>query len=546
MKNKEILAYISSSIKGKKHYLVILTLIQVFLGLLSVSFAFLLKFVTSGIENKDKTYFLNSVYILLAVVALILILTCIYRFYYEYACSDIDNSFKKRLFKDLLLTDYKTVKDEHKEDWIHRLTEDTKIVSNNILSIIPAIGRMSVQLISAFALIIYISPSFGLILLPIAAVLLLLTYILRKRLKKYHNEVLSEEGKYKIFLSESLEGLSIIHSFVKEDVIENIGNERLQTYKRARVRRNNFSVICSLGFLLLYYGSYLFGIIYCGFHIISGELDIASLTSIIALLTEIQSPITYLTSILPHFYSMLASAERLMLNASKEKVQEYSLTETKDKYDSFKGIFIKNISFSYDDEKEVLSSFSLDISKGDHIAIVGHSGIGKSTLFKLLLSLYEPKDGDIEILFDEERRKLSKEDRNLLGYVPQDNLILKGSIKENVTFFSKEVDEEKLIEAYKDSCSYEFISSLEKKDMFTLNERGAGLSLGQIQRLSLARAYYSSKPILLLDEVTSSLDRETSKEVIKNLFSKKDKTIILITHHEEDLPEDVRKIRLGD
>lgn len=546
MKNKEILKWINLSIKGKKHYLVILTLIQVLLGLLSVSFAFMLKFVTHGLETKDRTYFLNSVYILLAVVALILIFTCIYRFLYEYACSNIENSLKRTLYDDLLHVDYKKVKDEHKEDWIHRLSEDTKIVSSNILSIVPAIGRMSVQLISAFALIIYISPIFGLILLPIAIVLLLLTYILRKRLKKYHNEVMNEESNYKIFLSESLEGLSIIHSFVKEDIIENIGNRRLEKYKKARIKRNNFSIVCSLGFLLLYYGSYLFGIIFCGLRILSGDLDFSSLASIIALLTQIQSPISNLTSILPHFYSMLASAERLILLDRKERVKEYSLDETNDEYNKFDGLEIKNVSFSYDEEKKVLSNLSLSIKKGEHIAIVGHSGIGKSTLFKLILSLYDIDDGEINIVSEGNERKLSKEDRNLFGYVPQDNLILRGSIKENVTFFSKNVDEEKLEQAYKDSCSDEFISSLADKDLTILSERGSGLSLGQLQRLSLARAYYSSKPILLLDEVTSSLDGRTSKKIIENLFKKEDKTIILITHHEEDLPKNVRKIRLGD
>ena len=130
--------------------------------------------------------------------------------------------------------------------------------------------------------------------------------------------------------------------------------------------------------------------------------------------------------------------------------------------------------------------------------------------------------------------------------MPQENLILKGTIRDVVTFYDPDVDEERLIDAYKKSMCYDFIMALPKKDLTMLQERGSGLSIGQLQRLSLARAYYSEKPILLLDEVTSALDEACAKEVIRNLFEEKDKTILFVTHHKEDLPSSVRIIELGD
>ncbi len=275
-------------------------------------------------------------------------------------------------------------------------------------------------------------------------------------------------------------------------------------------------------------------------------MDIPSLTSIIALLTEIQAPIGNITSILPRYYSMLASGERLYLKEKEEHIKEYSLEEIEKKYSSLERIAIKDISFSYLPERKVLSSFSLDIKKNDHLALLGHSGKGKTTLFRLLLSLYPLDSGEIKLIYSQKEENLSKEDRNLFSYVPQENLLLKGSIRENVTFFAKEIDEERLAKAYSLSCSDEFVSSLEKKDLTPLNEHGGGLSLGQIQRLSIARAIYSDKPILLLDEVTSSLDKKTAAKLLENIFSIKDKTIILITHHDEDLPKDVKRIEIGD
>ena len=546
MKNKEVLNWISVSIRGKKHHLVVLTVIQVLLGLLSVLIAFLLKFLTHGLEIGDRAYFLNSAYITIGAVVAILGLSTAYRLLYEHAYVDIENALKQNLFSGLLESPYELVKGQHKEDWIHRISEDTRIVSSNILSILPSLGRMGVQLIGAFAFIIYISPLFGLILLPISLFLLLLTYVLRKRLKKYHNDVLEKEGHYKVFLSESLEGLAIIHSFVKEDVIANLGSQKLGEYKKARIRKNNFSSICSIGFLLLYYGSYLFGILFCGLLILDGKMQLDSLVSIIALLTQIQSPISNITSILPRFYALLASAERLIEPGKKEKVKAWAKEKIDSNYEALKSINIKDLCFCYEEGKRVLTDLNLTINKGDHIALIGHSGIGKTTLFKLLLALYEPESGFIELVTSEGIRNLNKEDRNLLGYVPQDSLILKGSIKDNVTFFSSQADEKKLEKAYECSCSSEFIRALPSKDSFELTERGSGLSAGQLQRLSLARAYYADKPILLLDEATSALDASTSKQVLANLFSQKEKTILLITHQEEGLPEGVKKIKIGD
>ena len=552
MKNKETLDWILKSIHGKKHHLVVLTLIQVFIGVFSVLSAFLLKYVTHGIEIKDESYFLFSFLLLLLDIILLVLSNGFYRFLFEYAASDIENSLKRRMYQDLLFTDYGFVKSHHKEDWINRISEDTRIVTNNILSILPAFGRMSVQLIFALALILFLSPIIGYVIVPVILLLLLLTYFMRKRLKRYHKDVQEKEGNLKVFLSESLEGLSIVHSFVKEDMMCKLNDIRLNEHKMSRIKRNNFSILCSLGFIIVYYASFLFGIFFCGMNIINGIMDLASLTSIVALLSQIQSPISQMTSILPHYYTMIASGERLRIEKEEKKTEVLSNDRIKEEYDSLKEIRFDCISFSYpqSDEKEkkqdVFSSFSLSIEKGEHIALVGHSGCGKSTLLKLLLSLYPLNQGKIVLDFGSSSRKIEKIDRNLFGYVPQENLILKGTIRDVVTFYDPDVDEERLIDAYKKSMCYDFIMALPKKDLTMLQERGSGLSIGQLQRLSLARAYYSEKPILLLDEVTSALDEACSKEVIRNLFEENDKTILFVTHHKEDLPSSVRIIELGD
>ena len=263
-------------------------------------------------------------------------------------------------------------------------------------------------------------------------------------------------------------------------------------------------------------------------------MTIALLTSLIALLAQLTGPLGNLTSIIPRYYSLIASGERLRIESSEE-IKYLSKEEIGDYYQNkFKEIDIKNISYSYLDKYgnkvEALKDFSLNIKKDSRILISGHSGSGKSTLFRILLNLIKQDDG--EILLDGEILDRSKE--KLFAYVPQDNLLMEGTIEEVITLFDENVDKTKLEEALKLSDSFEFVNSLTLKEKTYLNEKGSGLSLGQMERIAIARALYSEAPILLLDECSASLDEATEKRVISNILNLKNKTVVLISHHKYD------------
>ena len=165
------------------------------------------------------------------------------------------------------------------------------------------------------------------------------------------------------------------------------------------------------------------------------------------------------------------------------------------------------------------------------MAIKGRSGQGKTTLFKLLLGLYTKDSGSLTI----DESEITAAHRKLFAYVPQGNMILSGSIRENIALNRENLTDEELISACKTAEIYDYISSLPKGFDTKLSERGAGLSEGQIQRLAIARALVSSCPILLLDESTSALDEKTERAVLGNLSRLKDKTILLITHRDSVL-----------
>ena len=537
MKNKETLKFISNNIQGCKLKIALLSLCQILLGTLTVAFSFMLRFIIEAIEEESQELLIKYVIVIAIIAVAIIGLTIFYRIFYEYSYVEIENKLKNNLFKTILNKDYQEIKELHDEEWIHRLTSDTSVIASSILSILPSLCRMVIQLVLALAAITLLYWQFGLSLIPFIILIILLTYFMRKRLKKYHHLMQEKDGKVKVFFFESLQGLSIVHSFVKEDVFTKKNEENLEEYKKARLKRNLLGIWCSIGFIVVYHGFYIAGIIFCGNKIIEGTMTIGLLTALVALLTQLTGPLGNITSIIPRYYSLLASTERIRLEQEKEA--SYLSKQEIDNYyhQDFKAIYINDVSFSYLDKYgnkvEALKDFNLKINKNERILIKGHSGGGKTTLFKILLSLIKPDKGNI-YLIDQEEHYLDKKYEKLFGYTPQDNLLMQGTIKEVVTLFNDDVDINRFNEALKLSCSDTFINELALKEETYLNEKGSGLSLGEMERIAIARALYSDAPILLLDECSASLDALTEKKVISNLLSLDNKTIILISHHKYD------------
>ena len=546
MRSRETLRFINENIKGCKFKIVLLSIIQILLGALTVGFSFMLRYVIGAIEAKDQGLLIKYTIIIGSIAVLLIVLQIFYRLYYEVSYLEIENKLKKNLYQTILNKDYQEIKKTHDEEWIHRLTSDTNVIASSILSILPSLCRMIVQLVLALVAIILLYWQFGLSLIPFILIIILITYFMRKRLKKAHHLVQEKDGKVKVFFFESLQGLSIVHSFVKEDIFYKKNEENLEEYKQARLKRNVFAILCSIGFVIVYYAFYILAIIFCGNAIIDGLMTIGLLTAIVALLTQLTGPLGNITAIIPKYYSLLASGERLRIE--KDDAINYLSKEEIDSFynNEFKNINIDKVSYSYIDKYgnrvNALKDFSLLINKNEKILIKGHSGGGKTTLFKIILSLLKPESG--EVLLNEQ--PLDTKYERLFAYVPQDNLLMEGTIKEVVTLFDQDIDADRFENAIKLSNSDTFINKLELKEDTYLNEKGSGLSLGEMERIAIARAIYSEAPILLLDECSASLDLETEKKVISNILSMQNKTILLISHHKYDESLFDKVIDLGE
>ena len=533
----------------KKFYILLLTIFQSLIGASGVLYAFLMKnIVDTAAAHAKQDFYKNIIFIITLTVAQIAFRAFI-RKLEELSRSTFENIFKKRLLRNIMRKDFGKINAVHSGEWLNRLTNDTVVVATNYTDIIPGLSGMIVKLVSAFVMMIVLDRRFALIIVPGGIVLGILTYAFRKVLKRLHKNMQEKDGKLRIFLQERISSMMIIRSFAAENQIEEEADEKMTEHKAARMRKNRFSNVCNIGFAAAMNGMYLFGTIYCGYGILVGTLSYGMLTAITQLISQIQAPFANITGYLPKFYTMTASAERLMeIEKFGDDLSEntFSLSEINDIYNGkMKCIGLKNADFTYysaagnlesltkENQPEVLNNISFTINKGEYVALTGHSGCGKSTALKLLMCIYKLDGGERFITYnDGTTHELNSEYHRLFAYIPQGNQLMSGTVRDIVSFADKSQsdNDEKIMKALEIACAGEFISGLENGIDTLLGERGAGLSEGQMQRIAVARAIFSDSPVLLLDESTSALDQKSEEQLLKNLREMTDKTVIIITH----------------
>lgn len=538
------------SVTGKQKWNIIwLMLVQALHGASGVLYALLLRNIVDCAVDGDRSGFrLNILFIILLVLAQVT-MRAVIRWLEELSRASLENLFKARLLHNILHKDFGTVSAVHSGEWLNCLTNDTVVVSQNSVEILPGLAGMVVKMISAMIMMIVLDYHFALVLIPVGIVLLFATYGFRKVLKKLHKRIQESDGKLRVFMQERLGSLMMIRSFAAEEQTEVEAEDRMNAHKNSRMKRTWFSNICNIGFQTGMHGMYVGGVIYCGWGILTGAISYGTLTAITQLITQIQSPFANITGYLPKFYAMTASAERLMEIEDFENdsdVLPMHIDEMLEFYrNDFASIGLENAEFSYypsgdsvrqlskENMPVVLKNINVAIGKGEYVAFTGHSGCGKSTVLKLLMCIYKLDNGR-RFITDKSgnTEELSAKYHRLFAYVPQGNQLMSGTIREVVCFADKDGlhDDKRINRALQIACADEFVNALDDGADTLLGERGTGLSEGQMQRIAIARTVFSESPILLLDEATSALDEQTEKRLLENLRSMTDKTVVIVTH----------------
>lgn len=545
MKQKHTLQWLSAVTGRAKGLVGLLVVVQTVLSVSSIAFAFILRRIINMAVDGVQGGFWASLALLVGILLGQIVLSAAGRFLSEYTSAAVENRFKHRLFSALLTGDYASVTAVHSGEWMNRLTSDTTVVAGGVTQIVPGLIGMLVRLLGAVTAILLLEPRFLYILLPGGAAMMLLTYAFRKILKRLHKRIQETDGALRVFLQERLESLLIVRTFAKEHQTAAQAASLMEQHKAVRMKRSNFSNLCNIGFAGAMNGAYLLGIGFCGYGILTGTMSYGNLMAIMQLVGQVQSPFANITGYLPRYYSMLASAERLMEAEAFAPDSEHPLAEEKtlEFYRTkLTALRLEHASFTYQppvraEEEQppmpvVLKDIDLTIRKGEYIAFTGPSGCGKSTVLKLLMCLYSLDAGSRTLETASGTQPLTAAWRSLFAYVPQGNQLLSGTIRDIVSFGDpcKAQDDTGILRALRIACAEDFVQKLEKGLDTTLGEHGQGLSEGQMQRIAIARAVFSEHPILMLDEATSALDEATARQLLENLRRMTDKTVLMVTH----------------
>ena len=426
------------------------------------------------------------------------------------------------LISSLLRKDYAEIQKKHSGEWINLLFSDIKVISDGVSSIIPTIAGMSSRLIFAFITLAVLEPVLALIFLVSGILIILGVSLFRGKLSSLHKDVQAKEDRLHAFLQEVIENILVVKVFGAEKYFDEKVDEEQDAYSESRMKRRKYRLISVNLFSFAFRMGYLLALMYGGYQLINGTISYGTLTAVLHLVSQMQQPFFNLSGILPRIYETIASTERLMA------VEHISEDEETEQVNHFEGLKAEHVSFAYDREK-VIDDISFEIKPDEIMALTGVSGGGKSTLFLLLLGIYSPAEGRIQIQTEDGCLEPGRRTRSLFAYVPQGNALFTGTIKDNVVF-NHEYDAVKLEKALKTAEAYNFVNELPEKENTKIGERGTGLSEGQVQRIAIARAIYSDAPVLLLDESTSALDEMTEANVLNNIKELKDKTVLIVTH----------------
>ncbi|HCQ27265.1 MAG TPA: ABC transporter ATP-binding protein [Ruminococcaceae bacterium] len=512
--------------------MILLVVLNAIYGISSVFFAKFSKSIIDGAtQAKDFNIVIKFALCMLFLVAFQMILNITKNSLSERCSARLEMILKKYILDLVIKKDYQCVTSYHTGDLQNRMFNDVTLVANGFTTIIPESAYFGAKLLSSLIYLIVIDKIFALIFVIGGFTIFFITRILRKTLKKLHKKVQETEGKTRSFIQEILTNLLVIKAFAVDEKVNETTDELQNDNFKARMTKRNFSICANVGLGSIFSIGTVFAIAFGAYGILFKAMTYGTVTAIIQLVNQVQSPFVSLSGIMPKYYNTIASAERLMELDDLPDEEEINKNEIdKDAvYRALKSIEFENITFSFDRDF-ILDNTSLSINKGDFVAIMGISGIGKSTLLKLLLGVFNVNSGSIYLNTDNSKIFIDKNTRKLFSYVPQGNMLISGTIKDNITFINPSATDDEIAKAIEISCAKQFIDELPLGIETVIGEKGMGLSEGQIQRLAIARSLLANSPVLLLDEATSALDEQTEKQFLTNLKTLDNITCLIVSH----------------
>ena len=460
------------------------------------------------------------------------------------------NRMQQKMLDRILRSEWQGRERLHSGDVLNRLETDVNVVVNFLTETIPNTLSVLAMFLGAFFYLFSMDKMLSVVIVIMIPIFLAFSKIYVGKMRQLTRQVRDSDSKVQSVLQETIQHRMLIKTLEKDEaMVDKLEN----TQKELRghvVKRTMFSVFSNLivnfGFAL----GYLIAFLWAAVRMSGGTLSFGGMTAFLQLVNKIQVPARNLTKLVPAFVGVFTAAERLM------ELEENPLEEQGEPIEvpSPCGIRMTDVCFRYEEKSEVdsdnqlrpnvINHLNFDFRPGSCTAILGETGAGKTTLVRLILALLHPQEGKVEIYHASSEPKMSSEapiynkvegqelssrHRCNFVYVPQGNTLMSGSIRDNLRLGKLDATDEEMIWALHQSCA-DFVLELPQGLDTICSEQGGGLSEGQAQRVAIARSLLRNRSIMLFDEATSALDPETERQLLQNILSSHDKTIIFITH----------------
>lgn len=436
------------------------------------------------------------------------------------------NRMQQKLLDRILRSKWNGKENLHSGDVLNRLETDVANVVNFLTEVIPNSLSTLALFVGAFSYLFLMDWRLAIVIVIMIPIIILFSRVYVRQMRHLTSEVRSSDSKVQSILQETIQHRMLIKTLEGDGAAVDRLEDTQSVLRTNVVRRTKFSVFSYLVLNLGFSTGYLVAFAWAATRLSSGTLTFGGMTAFLQLVNKIQSPARQLTHLIPQFVSVFTAAERLM------ELEENPLEEQGEPIEMASpcGVRFTDVAFAYEDsEDNVIEHLNYDFYPGSCTAILGETGSGKTTMVRMILALLHPNSGKVEIYNRKESRELSPLLRTNFVYVPQGNTLMSGSIRDNLRLGKLDATDEEMEEALKQSCA-DFVLELPDGLNTLCTEQGGGLSEGQAQRISIARALLRNRSIMLFDEATSALDPETERELLQNILSKHNKTIIFITH----------------
>lgn len=429
------------------------------------------------------------------------------------------NDLRLRVFSSLFRRKLFDEQELHSGDVTSRLAKDIEVVCNVMTDVLPQLLITGIQLCGAFLLMRRFDARLAWALVLLTPLAIVFGKLIARRLRQMTLDIRSDESRIQMQVQEGMEHNVVLRSMGSEQWVTGRLSQRQEQLRGNVMRRTRFTVVTRIIMGCAFGLGYLLAFVWGGLQLRTGEITFGVMTSFLQLVGMIQHPILQMLNMVPSIIHATASIDRLEELVCAPESEEIVMPDSQPSADILQhGIKIDNVSFRYaDGDRYVIDHFTHEFAPGSKTAILGETGIGKTTLFRLFLGFIKPTEGKVDV-------------GGTLSYVPQGNTLMSGTIRYNLQLAKPEATDEELNAVLHTACA-DFVSELPDGIDTELGERGSGLSEGQAQRIAIARGLLHAGNILLLDEISSSLDDATEQELYRRLFAAyPQKTMLFITH----------------